>query len=177
MGISFIPQRSVLTPTVLGATVAGGSGETLLVGAEYISAISWDGTEINSNVTEVTDIDNPSSWTSLVSISGKKCLVQLDSTYTTGIQVASDETSGNALRMQILRDGDIIFDAKVEANGSNIFALSMNAPFEAKDSTMYYMPIYCKNSFVIRAVRKGTISSSSSQVRMGVIRYNEVKLI
>jgi|GEM_PF-2924258 len=178
MGISFIPQRSVLTPTVLGAIVANGSGETLLVGAEYIVNVNWAGSSnINSNVTEVADIDNPSDWTNLVSINDKKCIVGLDSAETTGIQVASDETSGNALRMQILRDGDIIFDAKVVANGSDNFSLSINPPRIGANGVTYYMPIYCENSFVIRVARKGTFSSSSSYVRMGNVRYNEVKLI
>ena len=163
-----------------GATSYSG---TITVGYTEIAKINYGSTDINNNITEVTDIDNPTSWTNLIDISGSEMLILMsnDSPNSLYLLVGSGEDPDNALRIQVLKNTgswNTIWDGKAVRNASGnseCKCKSVATNLSYMPSPISIQPIYC-SSFKIRAVRHGTFSGSS-YIQVPTIYYSDVERI
>ena len=150
----------------------------ITVGYTEIDEINYGIAQINSNLTEATDIDNPTSWTDLVNISGDQILVLMSNSKEFYIDVDSGESVDNALRIQILKDSSIIWDGKAvrdAAGTSTCKCRSVATNPTYMPCPISIQPIFC-SSFKIRAVRHGTFASTS-YLRVPSIYYSDVERI
>ena len=152
---------------------------TITVGYTRVEAINYTSTGLNTNLTEATDIDNPTSWTDLVDISSNDILVSMSNDYAISVEVYSGEDVDDALRIQILKDSSIIWDGKAVRNASGdseCFCTSVSNNPSYVPCPISIQPIFC-SSFKIRAVRHGSFTSSYSALRVPAICYTDVERI
>lgn len=150
---------------------AGGGGITSTVGNTVIAEISKIGAGVD--VASVADIAAPSSWTELVSISGKRKLIWTEIANDYGnfidIQISSTEDAGEAIRVQVIVDGTTAWDQTItKAAGDIRQVLSYH---DITTAVGIFADVYIEETFVIRAARKGTLASVNSWIKTGEIRY------
>lgn len=139
-----------------------GSGNgNVLVGTD-ISDISLDTTGINNTITaDSSDIIANPQWTDLITLTGKlEIFSTANSPYS--LSIPGNSTAGNSLRGQIQVDGIAVWDCSITSDGATSFNLR---PFSRTISSIPAFilgPIYCNNSFKIRAARHGTQDSTST---------------
>jgi len=172
------PNATILQPTAL---CVGSYGTTTVpVGHARIAGYSETGADLNTEITAVTDITDPANtggWTELVSITGGPVnLVFEDTTQDELARVFVDENEDDtdALRLQILIDGEVVFDA-YSLGDNNSYAFWRPLGWQADAG--YSPEIYCETSFMIRAARKGTFADSGSRITYGSISYEYVQKI
>jgi hypothetical protein len=180
MGINTFPPKVMPVPYLFAGT-ATGTGATITVGNSIISATNLTGSGIDSGLADAAtgggSINAPGAWTTIAEITGGPLMFNMIySTQAYGytyIYVHSSEGSGDSLRLQVLIDGTIVWDAKVVADGiGNHLAYWYPMKSEAYNT----IPIYCASSLLIRGTRIGNFTSTSSIFRVGHIYYNHVRL-
>ena len=157
-------------------------GGVITVGYTEIDEIDYSYGLINSNIIEAADIDNPTSWTDLVDISGDQILVLISNNLGLYIEVAPGEDVDDALRIQILKkigSWDVIWDGKAvrDASGSSVCkcrSVTNNSIYIPCPISI--QPIFC-SSFKIRAVRHGTFADVSSHLKIPSIYYSDVERV
>jgi hypothetical protein len=167
MGIIKIPSGSLLRVTK--SCGYANTGSTLNVGNAVVAAINTTGSSIDSLLNNVADISSPSAWTTLVSITGMK-LICINGSTKASIVVDGLEGSGDSLRMQILIDGETIWDGTSVKDVSSSYVRWYPCLADANVS----IPIFCESSFLIRACRKGSFTDAGTSVNVGEIRAESV---
>jgi len=174
---------NILSQTKLCGTKSGDTA-AITVGNAAIATINYTGTAtIDSEITAVADIDDPAGgagWTDLVDLTGGPYLITTlaaTNVLVLCITVRPEEDSGDSLRLQVLKDGDIVWDAKAVGDGA--FFQSVRC-FGSPVTNTYLIPfvgnsMYCETSFKIRVARKGDFTAGSSVVSVAGIQYNEVE--
>ena len=170
----------VLQPTALMHETTG-SDSTSTVGHAPLASVTYTDAGIASNITVVTDIDDPAGtggWTDLVSISGGPFTFNTNSTTSGAARIRVDTVdagSGKNLRMQIVIDGKVVWDQKIESSSGDTEVIWV--PQWSDESGWYGRAIYCASSLVIRAARMGTFADSGSEVSTDIILYEYVKKV
>ena len=152
---------------------------TITVGYTEIDEIDYGYSSINSNIIEATDIDNPTSWTDLVDISGDQILVLMSNSGELYIAVQATEDTDDGLRIQILKNSNIIWDGKVVRNASGTSKCqcrSVGSNYSYVSCPVSIQPIFC-NAFKIRAVRHGTFSEANTKISIPHIFYTDVERV
>jgi len=176
---------TILSQTKL-CTAKSGDTTTITVGNNRIAAIAYNGSAgdgtIDSEVTAVTDIDDPAGtggWTDLVDLTGGPYAIAFApaSVYEAiGLGVQDEEDSGDSLRLQVLKDGDIILDIKAVGNNTAEQKISCSGTCYGTDLfTPSVGAFYCESSFKIRVARKGAFVNFSSSIAVPQLNYNEVE--
>ena len=172
--------------TILSQTklcgVKSGAGAIITTGNLKIGGVSYTGTAtIDSQVTAVTDIDDPAGsggWTDLVDLTGGPYVVTFTSAAyyaVLRIAVAAVEDSGDSLRLQVLKDGDVIWDAKAVGDNANAQSVYCNGTQYSTQLRPSVGNIYCETSFKIRVARKGGYTEVDSVITVQSMQYNEVE--
>jgi len=161
-------------PFTVEAAGISGTGATLTIGNEGIASLSYTGSGVNTNLADAAasggDIDTPDNWTTVASLAGKYAIDWLSIPgfiYPATMDVQSAEDSGDAIRIQLIRDSIIVLDAKVVADGAANHTVSLTG-----DETTGTRRFYCEDSFLLRATRVGTFTHASTVFKTGAIYYH-----
>ena len=173
---------TILSQTKLCGTKTG-AGTTITVGNAAIASILYTGAAtIDSQITAVADIDDPAGgagWTDLVDFTGGPYAIAFNAVTLASLfslTIAAAEDAGDSLRLQILKDGDIIWDVKAVGDGANIQQVSADGTsYSNSDHTPSVGAIYCETSFKIRVARKGGFTVTTSKIAIADLKYNEVE--
>lgn len=156
--------------TVFPRANASGAGVTSTIGNAGYTEVTQTGSSIT--VASVADISSPSSWTNLVSLTGKGIALWSEISDDYGIfidmQLASTEGEAEALRVQVLVDGTVAWDQTVTkdtANATQLLSYHDVSTFSSVNQVEF------KTSFVIRAARRGDLTSTSSWLKVGEVRH------
>lgn len=165
-------NSSIPVTTIFPCRNSTGAGVTKTVGNVPIPEISKVGAGVD--VVSVADIASPSSWTELISIPGKQKIVwgthsTVGTHFFIHISVDTVEDAGDAIRLQILRDGIIAWDNTVTR-----YASAAAEQFLEKED-LDTMEENCNLSFVVRACKKGTMAGSASVLRVGSMTYSTLE--
>ena len=159
--------------TALPVLYGSGTGITATVGNAYIAEISKTGASVD--VESVADIASPSAWTDLIDLSGKYQIFWKHHS-TVGLSlvqivVANTEDTGNAIRLQVLRDGDVVWDQTVTRAEGGAITQQLYYTVIANSA----QTLFCEESFTVRAARKGTMASASSLIKIGAMAYETLE--
>lgn len=137
-------------------------------GNMQIQAVSVTGSSLDAALESVADITSPSAWTELISISGKAEInwypTATDNTLT--LTVDSAEDAGDAIRIQVLIDGNIVWDCHCIKDSSDMTQILILASPTTNPGTLF-----CKSSFVVRGARKGAFTNVASLYSFGKLFY------
>ena len=172
--------------------IASAQGVTSEVGHVYNQAqIVYDtAAAVNGGIAAVTDITDPTNgaddWTDIINLTGSPMLVII-----TGISagignanrsaiamsVDTGETADDALRAQILVDGNIKSDLTCTRNAAGDATVDIFGPNPSMtlQGTAVIYRFYCTNSFVLRAAREGTMEVDDTEFAVGPIQYDKLE--
>ena len=155
-GSSLNPETKI--PVDVGSTSS--SVYTINAGTEEVS-FSKSGADLNSAVGASSDIDGDPQWTNFVSISGAGRIESEDEI----LELASGagESSGHALRGQVVLDGVAVFDLKLTADGSTA-GLAKTVSGVSQTLALEF-----SESLVIRVARDALVNDGSSTYVSGTI--------
>lgn len=183
------PQKNgsnINVPIELSADLSSGPGITLTEGHADIAAISYNnGAEIEAALTS-------GEWHDLVDINlgvPFEFGIEVPTVVSTSwpkepidIRVASDETSGDYLRLQIEIDDVVVLDFTNTSNATNDIDNSClplisgrNSYYSATNiySGKWTEKMYANSRLRIRLLKNGTFDGSS-YLCVGAIRYNKI---
>jgi len=159
-------------PTRLPVSYNGAGLPTVNTGVLATPAVSLTGTSVSNTIANVSVIANPSSWTTLFSVTGKaNVFIGFHSTPNAAFGVAcyTSETSGRAVRGRIVRDGVVIWDNTAYQNTAWQSAVLPGRPSASTDGII--IPI--KSSLLVQVCCNGALSTSTyTWVYMGGV-YTE----
>lgn len=197
------PPRGGAVPAHIPKSLAycsGGDAPTIYAGTNRITEgflYTGDGTmtgSINANVTNVVDITNPSTWTTLIDINkadpfGLFFLKYAENSALINefhgfrIVFSSATGAGVHMRMRITIDGTVVFDRAIQADGTNTIQTGTALYEKGSEVTRSAATrrrisssplIYCRESFKFEVARQGDCSSGTSypHIRCGVFSYS-----
>jgi hypothetical protein len=169
------------SPIELPLQYAAGPGVLNTVGIPQIATLTYNGAQIQSNVTGVTDIADPAGsggWTPLVQfpvglVAVSPFNIQFYAALNSHLDltVASAEPAGNALRAQFLVDGQVVLDITVTGDGGTTRTQRW-APITYDGGRT--PPLVCLETFEVRVARYGAFSSASSALKLGTIHIQRL---
>lgn len=155
-------------------------------GQVYTGDGSQDGS-IDANIAESADIDAPDNWTNFINLSGGPFIVEEFTQYNSAsvvrtltlghIIVNAAETVGDALLLEVIIDGGTM-SSKMVSDGATSGGIFITIPtlgilfHSGSNITGLVGQIICKDSFILRATRKGSFSSVSSGIGFGCYNNN-----
>jgi hypothetical protein len=152
-------------PTILPCSNATANGLTVNVGAVITTETSLSGSGLDA-LGDAADLAAPAEedWTEILSITGKKQVAlrgHTTGTYPIVLNIDPSEDTGDGFRVQVKVDGVIAWDSTLVDHASG----AAQKLCGVETITVSYSE--CEQSFLVRAVRKGTFTNASSVLQVG----------